>query len=70
MHNAVVRTVQTNLTWLDLSFNKISKIEGLDTLTKLIDISLFSNQIETIENLDKQVGLQPASSTQGRLARQ
>ena len=41
-----------NLTWLDLSFNKISKIEGLDTLVKLVDLSLFNNQIETIENLD------------------
>lgn len=44
---------QTNLTWLDLSFNKIPKIEGLDTLTKLVDLSLFNNEIQEIENLDK-----------------
>lgn len=29
-----------NLTWLDLSFNLISKIENLDKLTKLTDLSL------------------------------
>jgi Leucine-rich repeat (LRR) protein len=44
---------QTHLTWLDLSFNRITKIEGLDTLTKLVDLSLFNNQISDIENLDK-----------------
>lgn len=49
--------MQTNLTWLDLSFNKICKIEGLDTLTKLMDLSLFNNQISTIENLDNLVHL-------------
>jgi hypothetical protein len=43
---------QTNLTWLDLSFNKITKIEGLDTLEKLVDLSLFNNQLAVIENLD------------------
>ena len=31
--------------WLDLSFNQISKIEGLDSLTQLTDLSLFSNRI-------------------------
>ena len=40
-----------NLTWLDLSFNAISKIEGLDKLTNLTDLSLFCNHIEKIENL-------------------
>jgi hypothetical protein len=44
--------VQTNLTWLDLSFNKIQAIEGLSTLTRLQDLSLFSNAITTIEGLD------------------
>lgn len=43
--------------WLDLSFNLISKIEGLDTLVKLEDLSLFSNNIEEVENLDKLVNL-------------
>ena len=52
---------QTNLTWLDLSFNKITKIEGLETLTKLTDLSLFSNQISEIENLDTLVNLNALS---------
>jgi Leucine-rich repeat (LRR) protein len=43
---------QTNLTWLDLSFNKIQAIEGLSTLTCLQDLSLFSNAIAAIEGLD------------------
>ena len=33
---------QTNLSWLDLSFNKITKIENLSTLDKLVDLSLFN----------------------------
>lgn len=45
------------MTWLDLSFNRITKIEGLEKLTKLLDLSLFSNQIEVIENLDTLVDL-------------
>ncbi len=48
---------QTNLTWLDLSFNRISAITGLETLTKLVDLSLFSNSITKIENLDTLVNL-------------
>ncbi len=38
---------QVNLTWLDLSFNKITKIEGLEKLVKLEDVSLFNNQVRT-----------------------
>lgn len=30
-----------NLTWLDLSFNMISTIEGLEKCTKLTDLTLF-----------------------------
>jgi len=30
--------------WLDLSFNNISKIEGLESLLKLTDLSLFNNR--------------------------
>ena len=41
------------LKWLDLSFNLIRKIEGLEKLEKLTDLSLYSNQIEVIEGLDK-----------------
>lgn len=43
--------LQVNLTWLDLSFNNISKLEGLSKLTKLTDLSLFSNKLERIENV-------------------
>jgi Leucine-rich repeat (LRR) protein len=37
-----------NLEWLDLSFNLIEKIEGLEKLTKLSDLSLFSNNISKL----------------------
>ena len=43
--------LQVNLTWLDLSFNNISRLEGLSKLTKLTDLSLFSNKLERIENI-------------------
>lgn len=36
----------------DLSFNNIEVIEGLDSLVKLQDLSLFNNRISVIENLD------------------
>lgn len=44
--------LQTALTWLDLSFNQISKIQGLETLVNLTDLSLFDNQIAELEGLD------------------
>lgn len=50
-----------NLKWLDLSFNNISKIEGLDTLTKLTDLSLYNNAITVIEGLDNNKLLQCVS---------
>ncbi len=56
---------QTNLTWLDLSFNKITKIEGLEALTKLVDLSLFNNQIAEIENLEKLTELNVLSLGEG-----
>lgn len=37
---------------LDLSYNNIEKIEGLDTLVKLQDLILFNNRISVIENMD------------------
>lgn len=37
---------------LDLSFNNITKIEGLDALTELTDLSLYHNRIKVIENMD------------------
>ena len=42
----------TNLEWLDLSFNKIAKIENLAKLTKLKVLALFSNEIVEVENLE------------------
>lgn len=35
----------------DLSFNNIEKIEGLENLSKLKDLSLFNNQISKLENM-------------------
>lgn len=64
----------TSLTWLgaslwmnfclsliDLSFNQIKKIEGLDQLTKLTDLSLFHNEITVVENLENLVELKVLS---------
>ena len=39
------------MTWLDLSFNQITKLEGLSKLTKLTDLSLFNNKLDKIENI-------------------
>lgn len=50
-------TVRGHLRWLDLSFNKLTAIEGLDTLTKLTDLTLLSNRIEKLEKLDSLVHL-------------
>ena len=41
-----------NLKWLDLSFNNISQIEGLNSLINLTDLSLFNNEIKEINNLE------------------
>ena len=35
-----------------MSFNQIRKIEGLESLVKLTDLSLYNNEITVIENLD------------------
>jgi Leucine-rich repeat (LRR) protein len=48
---------QVRLTWLDLSFNQITQIEGLDTLTALQDLSLFNNRITSISGLDSMAAL-------------
>jgi hypothetical protein len=42
----------TEVEWLDLSFNQIEVIEGLDKLTKLTDLALYSNNIKTLSGLD------------------
>lgn len=41
----------------DLSFNNIEVIEGLDTLVKLRDLTLFNNRITRIENMDNLTNL-------------
>lgn len=46
---------------LDLSFNNIEAIEGLDTLVNLEDLSLFNNRISKIDSLDALVKLQVLS---------
>ena len=40
------------LCFADLSFNNIEKIEGLEALTQITDLSLHHNQISTLEGLD------------------
>jgi len=35
-----------HLKWLDLSFNNIKVISGLDKLTELMDLSLYNNQVQ------------------------
>ena len=47
-----------HLRWLDLSFNNITEITGLDALGKLEDLSLFNNRISVIQNLDNNTNLQ------------
>lgn len=54
--------------WLDLSFNKISKIEGLSNNTKIVDLSLANNEIERIENLDGLTELQTLSLSNNNLS--
>jgi Leucine-rich repeat (LRR) protein len=41
-----------NLKWLDLSFNMITKIEGLDKCLSLTDLSLFKNRITVLSGLE------------------
>lgn len=38
---------------IDLSFNNIKEIKGIDKLKNLQDLSLFSNFIQKVENLDE-----------------
>lgn len=52
---------QVNLRWLDLSFNAITKVEGLESLDKLQDLSLYCNAIEVVEGLDRHTGLEALS---------
>ena len=46
-----------NLTYLDLSFNKISQIQNLESLTQLNSLYLCFNQISQIQNLESLAAL-------------
>lgn len=41
-----------------MRWNLIKKIEGLNTLTTLVELELYDNQISVIENLDGLVNLE------------
>jgi Leucine-rich repeat (LRR) protein len=43
-----------NLEWLDLSFNRIEKIQNLEGQIKLKVLALFNSRIFDIENIDYQ----------------
>ena len=51
----------TQLEWLDLSFNNIETISGLDGLVNLRDLSLAHNRIQKVKNLDALKHLQVLS---------
>lgn len=51
----------------DLSFNNIEVIDNLDTLTKLEDLTLYSNRISTIENMDALLNLHVLSLGRNQL---
>jgi Leucine-rich repeat (LRR) protein len=50
--NLIIRQLSA-LRKLDLSFNRISKIDNLDSLKELRELNLSFNQIEAIDNLHK-----------------
>ena len=52
----------------DLSFNNIEKIEGLENLNKLKDISLFNNQISKLENMNNLENLEVFSIGNNQLS--
>ena len=54
--------------WLDLSFNKIRKISGLESLPALRDVSLYSNKITAVEGLDGCPQLEVLSLGNNRVA--
>ena len=54
---------------LDLSFNNIECIEGLDKLTKLRDVTLYNNRITQLENMDSLTQLHVFSAGNNKLER-
>eukprot|EP01083_Nonionella_stella_P278348 946578_1 len=56
------------LEWLDLSFNNIVEIEGLETLVNLRDLSLAHNEIECARGLDSLANLEVLSLAANRIS--
>ena len=54
---------------LDLSYNRISCISGLDKLTDLISLNLWHNQLTRVEGLDKLTNLQSLNLSDNQLTR-
>lgn len=52
---------------LDLSFNNIECIEGLDQLSKLRDLTLYNNRITKLENMDSLTQLHVFSAGNNKL---
>ena len=52
---------------IDLSFNNIECIEGLEKLTKLKDLTLYNNRISILENMESLVDLHVFSAGNNRL---
>ena len=52
---------RSNLEALDLSFNNISEVNGLDALTNLTTLSLFANRITQLGGFDTLTNLQVLS---------
>ena len=59
----------TSLKKLDLSFNKITKIDNLDVLKELRELNLSFNRIETMENLGKIVNLRLVNLSHNKIRR-
>ncbi|MBL7724831.1 MAG: leucine-rich repeat domain-containing protein, partial [Chitinophagaceae bacterium] len=51
------KTLPVSLVYLDLSYNQITEIKGLDKLSGLTSLNLSDNQITEIKGLDKLSGL-------------
>ncbi len=56
-----------DLTYLNMTHNQISKIEGLDNKSSLYSLNLTSNRIEKIEGLDNLTNLVNLSLTNNRI---